>query len=315
METKPSRSTFATMSSLRVSTLLLILVASGCVTAPYRFGSSAEYRTSSQLQQITDEQIERGRPNMVVDAVGWVVGIPSKIILWDRRIENHNIGSETEASIAAYLEKNELSTVKVRLNQYRPFDDWRRLVANKSVGAGWRYTIGTLSVAGETLLPGRLLGGDHFNPYTNTIHLYSDVTSVALHEAGHSKDFARRTWKGTYAFAYGLPLVPLYHEAVATNDAISYLASEGNAHDQQEAYEILYPAYSTYLAHELDGGTGFLTVPVVIAGHLVGRVQAMRVPSRLAKQHARNHSRGHDRETATATLENANVVDASRIQD
>ena len=115
-------------------------------------------------------------------------------MLFDRRVENHRIDQQTENEIAAYLNDNELTSVKVRLNQYRPADDWKRLVANKSVGAGWRYTIGGLSVLGETIFPGRMFGSDHFNPYTNTIHLYSNIPAIAIHEAGHSKDFARRKW-------------------------------------------------------------------------------------------------------------------------
>ena len=35
-------------------------------------------------------------------------------------------------------------------------------------------------------------GGDHYNPYTNTINIYSDHRAIVLHEGGHAKDFARR---------------------------------------------------------------------------------------------------------------------------
>ena len=156
-------------SSLAWRASLLAVIAlcgfSGCATTPYRFGAAQWYRTSPVLEASTASQpIERGRPNKVVDTFGWVWGIPDKIILWDRRIDNHRIGPQTEAAVADYFVKNELSSVKVRLNQYHPGDDWRRLAANDAVGAGWRYTLGALSVLGETIIPGRLFGGDHFNP-------------------------------------------------------------------------------------------------------------------------------------------------------
>ena len=253
---------------------------SGCATTPYRFGAAQWYRTSPELEARTASQpIERGQPNKVLDTVGWVWGIPNKIILWDRRIENHRIGPQTEAAVADYLAKNELSSVKVRLNQYHPGDDWRRLAANDSVGAGWRYTLGALSVLGETILPGRVFGGDHFNPFTNTIHIYSDVPAVAVHEAGHSKDFAQREWKGTYAAVYLLPGVPLYHEARATNDALGYLLTESDEQTQQDAYEILYPAYGTYVGGALGGafagyGTYFASV---LGGHAVGRFKSGQI--------------------------------------
>lgn len=255
--------------------MLAVLASTGCATLPYQFGSANGYRTSSELQFLTSsEQIERGEPHKVLDTIGWIFAIPDKIILWDRRIGNHNIGSQTETVVADYLAKNELSSVKVRLNQYHPGDDWRRLRANESVGAGWRYTLGTLSVLGEAIIPGRVFGGDHYNPFTNTIHLYSDVPSVGIHEAGHSKDFASRNWKGTYAALYLLPGVPLYHEAKATNDALGYVLTEGDSELQREAYEILYPAYGTYVGSAIGGGNSLAYLAAVVGGHVAGRINA-----------------------------------------
>ncbi|MCA9086385.1 MAG: hypothetical protein KDA81_20145, partial [Planctomycetaceae bacterium] len=137
------------------SGVICLLNAAGCATTPYTFGASNRYIESPQLAEITGPQFERGNPNVVLDSVGWVIGIPSKILLLDHRVDNHRVDRATEAEVAAYLEQNQLRTVKVRVNQYHPGDDWKRLVANKSVGAGWRYTLGALSVVGETLLPGR----------------------------------------------------------------------------------------------------------------------------------------------------------------
>ena len=260
---------------LLIGVLWLAFGSSGCATLPYQFGTASGYRTSSELQFMTSsEQIERGAPHKVLDSIGWVFAIPDKIILWDRRIGNHDVGPQTETAIADYLSKNELSSVKVRLNQYHPGDDWRRLRANESVGAGWRYTLGTLSVLGETIIPGRVFGGDHYNPFTNTVHLYSDVPSVAIHEAGHSKDFAWRRWKGTYAALYLLPGAPLYHEAKATNDALGYVMTEGDQQMQREAYEILYPAYGTYLGSAVGGGRSLAYIAAVVGGHVAGRIKA-----------------------------------------
>ena len=67
-----------------------------------------------------NSQIERGKPRPVLDGMGWVFGIPSKIILWNHRVENHNVSADTEASIRRYLDVNDLDHVKVRNNQYAP---------------------------------------------------------------------------------------------------------------------------------------------------------------------------------------------------
>lgn len=261
--------------------LFLCFLASGCVSAPYHYGSRDRYYTSQQLANVTSIQIERGKPRPLIDGIGWVFGIPDKILLWNRRIENHHISTETEQAVSDYLAKNELTTVKVRLNQYAPGDDWRRLVANKSVGWGWRYTLGTASWLGETIFPGRIVGNDHYNPFTNTLHIYSDVPAVAIHEGGHAKDFARRYYKGTYAACYLLPVTPLWYEAVATNDALSYLRAEGTLEDEQAADKILYPAYGTYLGNSLSTAAPGLGTPLylagVVSGHIVGRLQAGRI--------------------------------------
>ncbi len=234
--------------------------------------------TSPQLT--ARPQLERGRPHRLVDGFGWVWGSPSKLILFDRRVENHRVSRETEFAIQEYLAANELHSVKVRVNQYSPGDDWKRLGQNTAVGAGWRYTLGVLSVAGETVFPGRLFGGDHFNPFTNTIHIYSDVPAIAIHEGGHAKDFAFRRWKGTWAAFYLVPGAPLWHESIATSDALTWLAEDENPEALREGYRILYPAYGTYAGSVLSDPTGISYVAGVLAGHAAGRWQASRVPER-----------------------------------
>jgi hypothetical protein len=221
--------------------------------------------------------IERGKPRKVLDGVGWVFGIPAKIILWDRRVENHRVSATTEGTIAEYLADNDLEHVKVRINQYAPLKDWRRLRQNRTVGWPLRYTIGTLSVAAEAVFPGRLLGGDHYNPWTATIHLYSDVPAIAIHEGGHAKDFARRDWPGLYAVAFGLPITVLYPEAIATGDALAYAKRHHDEALVAEGRRILYPAYGTYLGGAAGQAVGMtIGLPIyagaVVAGHVAGRL-------------------------------------------
>lgn len=256
----------------------MVLSSQGCRTLPSRSIHLANRYESKELQSRGESQIQRGEPRPVIDALGWVLGIPSKILLWDLRADNHRISPQTEAAMQQYLQQNRLNSVRVRLNQYRPGEDWSRLAKNKSVGAPWRYSIGALSVLGETLFPGRLIGGDHYNPYTHTIHLYSDIPAVALHEGGHAKDFTRRKWKGTYAATYVLPLIPLYHESVASRDVVAYLEQHGTLEQQAEALQILYPAYGTYVGSAagtfLPKHANPLYYGSVLAGHAVGRYQA-----------------------------------------
>jgi hypothetical protein len=226
-------------------------------------------------------QVERGVPRPVIDATGWIFGIPSKLMFWNRKIENHSISTETEVALTEYLKANGLDEVKVRLNQYRPLDDWSRLTRNQSIAWPWRYTFGTVSLLGETFLPGRLFGGDHFNPYTSTIHLYSDLPSIALHEGAHAKDFSNHRFPGTYAALYTLPLVPLWHEREATNDVLSYADWKNDDSLRHEVREVLYPAYGTYVGNAAGYGLPKYSLPVyaagVIAGHALGRWESSNI--------------------------------------
>ena len=270
---------------LLVTASAAIFAVPGCARQrPYSLGAASEYHTSPKLVAMTTPQIERGKPRPVLDSVGWVIGIPGKIVLWDRRIDNHRVSPATETAVSQYLSANELSGVKVRVNQYAPMEEWRRLRANQSVSWGWRYTFGTFSWLGYTFFPGRVWGGDNYNPYTNTLSLYSDVPAVALHEGAHAKDFSRRAYPGTYAALYTLPVVPLWHEGIATRDALGYLREFGSAEEEQEAYTLLYPAYGTYVGGAIGDvvpGVGLAAYCAAVAGgHVAGRVKASRIEPR-----------------------------------
>ena len=225
------------------------------------------------VENTQEEWVERGKPRPFLDACGWVWGIPSKIILWNRRVNNHHIGVPTEDVLRRYLEANQLEHVKVRINQYAPGKDWQRLRANRTVGWPYRYTFGAVSVCFEALLPGRLFGGDRYNPYTATLHLYSDVPALALHEAAHAKDIARRTWPGTYATFLQLPLLEIWPDAIATGDALAYSQNQNDPDRERESYKILCPAFGANM--------GPLGMPFyaggVVAGHIAGWTRARYV--------------------------------------
>src|ERR1700733_8971628 len=125
------------------TTLLAVLALAGLAASLHAQGPPLEPAPADvESSRSGYAQFEHGQPHKVVDAVGWVFGIPKKVILWDRRAVNHRVSPETEQHLAEYMAANGLSTTKVRINQYDPIGEWRRLRANKEVGAGWRYTVG-----------------------------------------------------------------------------------------------------------------------------------------------------------------------------
>ena len=254
-----------------------LLSAFGC--AGGLTGLAGRDRATASAKQNSSPQIERGTKRPVIDGIGWVVGIPSKIILWDRRIDNHNISPDTEAAIAHYVEDLDLTETKVRINQYAPIDEWRRLTANHTVGWGWRYSVGVLSWLDEAVFPGRVFGGDHYNAFTNTISIYSDAPSVAVKEGGRARDVRSRSRPGTYAVVNSLPLVSMWHETVATGYAFEYLHND-LPDAEREGYHLLYPAYGAHLGRNL---ASFTAIPNTIGaaigaipGHIVGRYEGQR---------------------------------------
>lgn len=283
--------------SVMVFALALFLV-SGCAimpppTVPYEYGEALEGQ--DVLRLATDEpQVEQGEPHAFLDWVGHnVISLPSKLILWNWDVANHNISPETEDILMRYLADNVLHNVKVRLNDYSPGDEWRRLFANESVEPFWRYTLGVISVSYYTIIPDRffagLLGGDNYNPYTNTINLYSDHPAIGLHEAGHAKDFAGQEDKGFYAAMRLLPIVPLIQESNATSDALGYLIDKKAVEEEKSAYEVLYPAYGTYVFGAGLFGAAYEYVPIdegvklaangvgIVLGHITGRDKSNEV--------------------------------------
>jgi len=262
-----------------------IVISGGCNPLAPRPILHSGYRVAPELIVDAGPVIERGKPRPIIDCIGWVFGIPGRVLLWDPRIDNHKISKKTESVVAQYIAENDLHHIKVRMNQYAPIEDWHRLRKNKTVGWPYRYTLGVLSLAGEAILPGRIVGGDHFNPFTSTVHLYSDVPAIGLHEAAHAKDFSRRDYPGTYALVYLLPIVPLWHEKIATGDVVDYVLRTDDEHLIRETYRVLYPAYGTYVG----GAAGWvlpdyadpLYIGAVLTGHAAAHHHSYEVPERL----------------------------------
>ncbi len=255
-----------------------LTITSGCAGGLGNWARHDKPRRSEELS--ARPQVERGTPRPVIDGIGWVVGIPSKIILWDRRIDNHKISPETEAAVTRYVHDLDLNDTKIRLNQYAPIDEWRRLTANRTVGWGWRYTLGVLTWADEAVFPGRIFGGDRYNAYTNTISIYSDAPAVAVKEGSRARDIRSRSLPGTYAAVNSLPLVSMWHETVSTGYAMEYLQDE-LPESEREGYYLLYPSYGAHLGSNL---ASFTPVPNTIGaaifavpGHIVGRYEGNRM--------------------------------------
>jgi len=208
-----------------------------------------------------------------------VLALPWKILFLEWRYGLHSISPKTEEVLVRYVNDRQpdVAHTVIRLNQYAPHKDLKRLVTNRHVAWPYRLVFGTITLLVETILPGRLFGGsllsDYYNPWTNTIHLFSDHPAIGLHELGHAYDFSQQPYRGSYGFARGVFIFALHQEWQATDEAISYLVEIGDRRNELRAYKILYPAYGSYLGSFLIP-LPLAFVPGVLAGHLVGRTKA-----------------------------------------
>ena len=240
--------------------------------------SDAENRRASGL----NGGFERGCPNVILDGAGWLVGIPSKLILWNTKIDSHSVSRETERHLRLYLTTNGIADVKVRVNQYDPIGEWKRLAQNKAIHPGWRFTVGALAVTKYTLLPGRLFGSDEFNPFTNSISLFSDRPAIALREGAHAKLAIDSTHRSLYSASMYMPASPLWIDTAATREVLAYARRTGQPQLEREAYLVLFPSYGARIGQSLvffaDAGTGQLAqAGFALIGHAVGRTKAFSI--------------------------------------
>jgi len=274
----------------KATIIALILMAGGCATVPYHPTSVADYPGRYPHAE-KHPDVVMGSPSPVLDASDWYwpPSLLAKLLLWNGNVDSHEVSEETIQAAIEFCEEHDLGDVMIRVNAYSVADEWRRTFGNDNVGPIWRYPLGFLAWLQYTAMPGRFFGGDNYNPYSNTINLYSDLKPIVLHEAGHAQDFACRQDKGLYAFLYMVPFVNLYHEAVASSTALSYIQTNKPVPQQKEAYRLLYPAYGTYLGSNL-GEYVFTAAyyPVylgaVAVGHVAGLLQAASLSEEPARQ-------------------------------
>jgi len=246
----------------------LIFLLAGCAT------TDSTSQLSARSAWDDEPQIERGKPNVIVDSIGNITGLLTKVLLLNPKMENHHISPETEQVIKKYIEDKpeEMKDTKVRLNQFAPGGEFKRLVKNKKIKWWWRIFPGIPTTV--LSLGGRLFGGDHYNPYTDTINIYSDVPAVLLHEAGHAVDFNEHAEKGTSGiYAVGRLLIPvtLHQEHTASEKAINYLKETKDREGEQEAYKTLYPAGGTYVGGAVSS-LPFASAAGAVVGHVASIV-------------------------------------------
>ena len=253
---------------------------------------STSFSSEGQETQ-KDVVIERGWKIFPIDLIAAILSLPDRLLLWNWKFKNRNVSDATLNELRNYMETYELYDVKVRVNKAAFIDEYRRLCTNKKMHWFVRFFPGFF-VTTISLIFERLTAGDYYNPFNDTLHLFSDLTPVALHEAGHARDFDRHDSRGFYALMRAVPGMDLIQEDEATTSAINYLKIKRNQHQEIESYKILYPAFSTYI-----GGYFNYILPInlgslgaVLFGHWIGRKKAKETKDRYFR--ASEHIKAQD---------------------
>lgn len=252
----------------RILPIFLAVALAGCATTPPPYTGQGPH-----------PQVTRGQPLALIDGLGNVFGVLSKIILWNRKVDNHAISADSESYLVRYIDSSESRAdgTHFNLNEYAPGRAFSRLVKNKKVAWPYRLLIGfPVTLIFDVLIPGRLfaglLNGDSYNAYTDTVSIYSDHPAILLHEAGHAHDFNGRRYKGTYALIRLVPFVDLYQEYKASEVAFGYLINTKDHAQEIAAYKILYPAYGTYVGSYVPFPGA--SIGGALIGHAFGRAEA-----------------------------------------
>lgn len=208
--------------------------------------------------------VTRGKENKIIDALRSFFSWPAKLLLWNRTVGSGELHKDAETAVRLALDEGASPDTHVSINEYNPKLIWQRTFQNDKTSFLSKITLGTWSALIYTVVPGRLLygAGDHYNPFANTVVLYSDNLDVALHEAGHAIDFSEKQKKhfgpGLYSLARFFFPVALYQEAVATGKAFKFTKEHGASEDVKSSYALLFPAFGTYLAGSIFAANGMI---------------------------------------------------------
>ena len=255
----------------------------GCQSAPYRYGDFHPEGGPAPALVVV-----RGEPHRQLDAAREVIRSPRRLIPERWRPEERTT-AEAEAELYQYLEHNELTDLHVEIGHYDPAEQFRRLHANDRIGAGWRYTVGVVSLVPYTLFPSRVFGTTRYNPFTNTLSLNSPSVPKTLYEAAWAKQVRSQVVPGTYVVGSALPGVGLLCKAQTGDEVLGYLRSQEEWELEKQAYPHVYGELGAegmglvgYLTPMLPGPTASFAGRAV--GGLAGKLIADTQPARPARE-------------------------------
>ena len=285
--------------------MLLLCLLSGCASQPYRYG---QFRPATVAPPPL--VVDRGGPSPRLDRIRSLVEYPRTLFRFGRP-DPRPSQEEVEQTVITYLEKNDLTDVEVEVGEYDPGTQWQRLRDNPRVSPFWKYSVGSLTVVGYSVLPGRAFGIDSYNPFTDTLSLNSRNPHRALFEASRAKALRGEHYVGSSAVLSSLPVIRSVADVRQASDVLSYLRAEEEWDLETAAYPQLYAG----IGKETIGLAGwfipFTVGPALgiggsIVGHTTGRYVANQRSQQIELVRAERR-RGDEALAELAAFEEANA--------
>ena len=259
--------------------LWLVCFLSGCASQPYRYG---------QFRPVTSPApplvVDHGEPHPQLDRLHEVVEFPRKLLRFGRP-DPRPTTEQVEQTVVTYLEKNDLTDVAVEVGEYDPSRQWQRLRENERVGPLWKYSVGSLTVVGYSLLPARVFGIDTYNPFTDTLIVNSRNPSRALFEAARAKALRGEQFVGSSVVLSSLPVIRSVADVRQASDVLSYLRAE----EQWDLETAAYPQLYAGIGKEMIGLAGWF-IPISlgpglgIGGGILGNATGQVVASQRTQE-------------------------------
>ncbi len=201
-----------------------------------------------------DFEIETDRYRLVKDedlgisrVLGWFGSLGVKMLFLDYDM-GKGLDEEHAKRVLEMLEENEdISGITVRINHTGALEDFGRLFTDDDVKERNPFLARLFLGVPTSILEemwAELARGDYYNPLTQTVVVYSNVSSVAAHEIGHHQDYQRHKSDWWYALL-GSSFAPtrLYQEGAASFKYADKLLAPD---EQYEMVRYLVPAFITY---------------------------------------------------------------------
>jgi len=238
---------------------------------------SLEKLMAGAREEIGGNTVVYAVDNPLCRVASYALNVPFKALFLSTKI-GALPREEAQKAVKAYLETSDLESAVVRMGHSRVGEDLKRLFFDKNVRKSRSFIGRLLFGLPRTLLGSlatKLLRLDDYNPFTNTVHIYSNVQALARKQLARAKFFQDKKMPTLHALAGYVPHLNIHQDYKVGR--IAREAAPENERSQTGRY--LVPDYALGLGALASAGllaagltsAGLLAIPVAVAaGHILG---------------------------------------------